>query len=392
MLFNVSSFLHWQDWNFRRLFPSTILMKRFVQQCWSSLGPSGSSINSYYSQAWKAAFRWPEVQDAQCWRVGSRGLWILCLQCFWRKIGRVFLNFFSCLMLQLQDVTVDEFIDVIDGNRKYCKCGSACRDVISCFLISFHVSTFGKFYATSRHLCVQQAPWHISWRIALLEIMQKRLVFPSLYLLLSPFVLWLLFPVVLRFALFPFSNIKLSRIRNTLLNHTSKTLRATCNPLASTTYNHIAWAGFWLTLGVTPDGVAARVAPTKDRFAEAGRCRWAGQKTTVSGCFSFLAVPLASHFPLRKAFWKLLVSYQGSEQMELRSSTAAMQCMQHSESSSKHRWTEILSKWHILAKGIWTGHAETRGLSLAQIVGWDGNCQEIHARLNMLTYSQHMTK
>lgn len=37
-------------------------------------------------------------------------------------------------------------------------------------------------------------------------------------------------------------------------------------------------------------------------------------------------------------------------------------------------------------------YAGTRGLSLAQIVGWDGNCQEIHARLNMLIYSPHMTK
>ena len=49
LLFYVSPFLHWQDWNFRQPFPSTILMKRFVQQCWSSLGPSGSNINSYYS-------------------------------------------------------------------------------------------------------------------------------------------------------------------------------------------------------------------------------------------------------------------------------------------------------------------------------------------------------
>ena len=50
--------------------------------------------------------------------------------------------------------------------------------------------------------------------------------------------------------------------------------------------------------------------------------------------------------------------------MELRSSTAAMQRMKHSETSSKHGF-----KWHIRAKGVWTGHAKTRGISLAQIVG-----------------------
>ena len=47
--------------------------------------------------------------------------------------------------LELQDVTVDEFIDVIDGNRKYCKCGSACKDVSAAFDVSFNGINFGKF-------------------------------------------------------------------------------------------------------------------------------------------------------------------------------------------------------------------------------------------------------
>ena len=54
-----------------------------------------------------------------------------CRNTIGKKWGGLFLHAFS--YLKLQDVTVDEFIDVIDGNRKYCKCGSACRDVISCF-------------------------------------------------------------------------------------------------------------------------------------------------------------------------------------------------------------------------------------------------------------------
>ena len=84
------------------------------------------------------------------------------------RSGVFFLHFFS--WLKLQDVTVDEFIDVIDGNRKYCKCGSACRDVISCFLISFHVTTCGKFarlkgiYVYNKHLGILVAAWHC-WKL-----------------------------------------------------------------------------------------------------------------------------------------------------------------------------------------------------------------------------------
>ena len=279
-------------------------------------------------QVWQAALRWPEVQDAQCRRVGSRGLWlwILWLQKNWgdfsppvrwglldfmlvssflllllpssfvallvffnrephvssvpcrtstsranarknagryvRKTVRMnirryvrknarknfskyvrmnvtrgkipenkyggfhcfempwwglfevdleqfFLHFFS--WLKLQDVTVDEFIDVIDGNRKYCKCGSACRDVISCFLISFHVTTCGKFarlkgiYVYNKHLGILVGAWHC-WKLC-----RKDLFFISLYLLLcSPFVLWFAVPCCPQVCFVPlFFNIKL---------------------------------------------------------------------------------------------------------------------------------------------------------------------------------------
>ena len=127
-------------------------------------------------------------QEAKFQKTSMAGLTVLkCHGGDCSKWNIFFLHFFSGL--KFQDVTVDEFIDVIDGNRKYCKCGSACRDVISCFLI-FSCHNMWQICATQRHLCVQQAPWHIGWRVALLEIMQKRLVFLPLYLLLSsPFVL-----------------------------------------------------------------------------------------------------------------------------------------------------------------------------------------------------------